>query len=227
MIFVSPTSGSDSNTGSFTLPVKTLAQAQTLSRQYNDKTISLLTGIYDFSTTGLGLTSADNGLLIQSYTGQDCILTGATQMSSSWFSPVTSSDVNWSRLTSAAQSGAYVCNLNAHGITNSGSFSIRGFNTGGTAQGELLCNGQVMTLAEYPKSGTRSFELIIQTNGSSSFVYEGTEPSKWQQPSAAKVHAFFSETWADYHMPMLSVNTASNTITLGSSVPWWGYCHRG
>jgi len=231
-LYVAPT-GSDQNSGTIASPLQTLSAARDLLRSLRSSgslpsgtvTVWLRQGSYDQPAT-LALTSADSGsagspVVYSSYPGEEAHITGAVTLDPTWFTLVTSSSAIWGRLDPAAQGQVYQVDLGAHGITDWGTLQVRGFGLRAPAALELFFNGQAMTLARWPNVGA-PLATTNATTSSTQFTYTGTRPSRWTQATDIWMQGFWSQDWADYHLPVASISPSSSTVTLASAPPQYG-----
>ncbi len=118
----------------------------------------------------------------------------------------------WLRLDPSAQGNVYAVNLAAHGITDYGTLKPGGYLMNTIAPMELFCNGRPMTLGRWPNAG-QPFASTVSAPSSNQITYSGTRPSRWTQAQDVWLHGFWENTFADYHVPVTSIDTATQTIT--------------
>jgi hypothetical protein len=231
-LYVAP-SGGDQNPGTASLPLASLSGARDRLRTLRAAgsvpagavTVWLRAGNYDQPAT-LAFDASDSGTALSpvvyaAYPGEEAHLTGAATLNPAWFAVVTSASPVWNRLDASAQGQVYQVDLKSHGITNWGSLQPRGFGLRAPAPLELFVNGQSMTLARWPNVG----DALARTNATTSstqFTYTGSRPARWTQATDAWMHGFWSQDWADFHVPVASVNPAASTVTLAAPPAQYG-----
>lgn len=221
------TTGSDSNDGSLSSPLATLAQAQIKERSLKSGgftgpiTIYLRGGRY-FLNNPLSLTSTDSGtsgnpVTFASYPGEQAVITGSKTVSG--FQGVSDSTI-LNRLSGSAQNAVRFINLPSLGINDYGSLSRRGgFLPDQNAGLELFFNADRMQLARYPNSG---FDSVTSPTTSNSFGYTDSRPASWANYNDVWVHGYFKYDWADSHLKIASVNTGTKVITVDTGFDKYG-----
>lgn len=246
-VFVSP-SGNDANPGTLSLPFKTLEAARNAVRGQivrglpaNGLTVWLRGGLYERSAA-LELTALDSGTATspvtwRAYTGETVRLVGARQLSPTWFTPVTSASTVWSRLDATAKGTVLQVDLKAHGITDFGTLLPRGFGKTNNAALELFINGKAQPLGRWPDVDNNTapynhgFTTVAAVTSATSFTMASNRLARWATAPDAWVHGYFGNYWADDHIAIAALNTASQTITLASppsyptaaGQPWYAY----
>ena len=231
-LYVSP-AGADTNPGTAARPLATPGAAQLLLRAQaasgglptGGATVWLAGGYYNLSS-GLVFTAQDSGsaaapIAYASMPGQQAHLTGGATLDPSWFTLVTSGSPVWSRLDPTAQGQVYQVNLPAHGITDYGTLKLRGYGLRSSAPLELFANGAPMTLARWPNAGAPLILTAAPSSGAQ-ISYSGTRPSRWTQATDIWMHGLWSEPWADYHLPVSSIDRTAQTVTFGQPPPEFG-----
>jgi hypothetical protein len=221
--FVSPT-GDDANPGTVSAPFATITGARaaicalkgTSGLPSGGIYVWLAAGTYDQSAS-LQFESQDSGtaacpIVYQAEPGQQVYITGGQKLDPSWFAPVDSTSPVWLRLDPSAQGNVYAVNLAAHGITDYGTLKPGGYLVNTIAPMELFCNGRPMTLGRWPNAD-QPFASTVSAPSSNQITYSGTRPSRWTQAQDVWLHGFWENTFADYHVPVTSINTAAQTIT--------------
>ncbi len=211
---VAPT-GSDANPGTAVAPFATPEKARGAIRasvRDGSRPIVWLHGGDYFRTTEFALSELDNNCIYQAAPNETPRFIGGVKLDPAWFTPVTSASPVWGRLAAAAQGKVMEVDLAAHGITDYGTLLPRGFNMSNIGPMELLVNTKPQKLARWPNAG--SWATNTRAVNSTSFTYSGTQPSRWSQAEEIWVHGNFYYDWADYAVPVTSINTATSTITV-------------
>lgn len=231
-LYVSP-SGNDANPGTMAFPLATPTGARNAIRALKAAgglpaggiNIWLFGGYYNQSNTFF-LNAQDSGtatkpIIYSSYSGSQVFITGAQPLNPSWFSLVTSASPVWSRLDPSARGNIYSVNLGAHGITNYGTLKQGGYGKYTIAPLELFFGSSPMTLGRWPNTG-QPLAQTVTVPSSTQFTYSGTRPQRWTQAQDIWLHGLWNCPWADYHLDVASVNTATGTFNLVSAPPQFG-----
>jgi hypothetical protein len=224
--YVSP-SGSDEAAGSEMSPFATPEYARDAIRAdralsgTNAPAVVWLAG-GDYLRTGtFWLTSLDSNTRYRARSGETPRFIGGRRLDNpAAFSQVTSNSPVWNRLDAAATGRVSQINLAAMGITNYGTLQPGGYLTDNAAPMELYLNGRPQTLARWPNSG--SFTNTGTALDSTNFLYTGTRPERWSQASNIWVHGFFRHLWADFALPVESIDTVNSTILLSEEPAQFG-----
>jgi len=221
-LYVSP-SGNDQNPGSADAPFATLTRARDAIRDLKSGaelpaggvTVWLAGGTYDQSRTvsfeRRDSGTADRPIVYSALPGQLVRITGAICLDPSWFSRVDSASPVWPRLDPSAHGNVYSVNLREHGTTDFGALKPGGFHIHSVAAMELFINGRPMTLARWPNRDQR----LLRTASAPSnrrITYLGSRPDRWSQARDAWLHGLWSTAWADFHVEVSSINTATKAI---------------
>ena len=241
------TTGSDTNNGtSSTTPFATLSKAQTTASTWISANggscttpvmIWLLPGeFYESAAFSLSVSgkSSTCPIVYSGYSGnQTAVLSGGKSVTG--WAPITSSDHIYSHFGVSAQANIYEVNLNSLGISDYGNFSGLPTTEGGsvtTAPLELIWNGKLMTLAQFPNynSASTSAGFVTSTaNGTTiGYNYNGTRDGTactwgWQIGSSTnpvEVHGWFADGYADSWgtVSSYSGSGSSCTITVNQTV---------
>ncbi len=246
--FVSPT-GDDGNAGTVGAPFATLEAARDAIRALRSGAglpnggvvVWLRGGTHERSTT-FALEGQDSGapgkpIVYRSYPGELASLIGGRRLDVSAFALLDSAHPAWSRLDPAARGQVWVANLPALGLVDFGTLKVRGYGVSAVAGLELSFAGNVMTLARWPDEDATSgtdYPGYVNNAGAVSdtqFHYAGTRPERWGAATDIWVHGYWAEWWSDQHLPLLGINTASQTISvaeapifgIGSGMPYYVY----
>ncbi|MDX9981186.1 MAG: choice-of-anchor D domain-containing protein, partial [Lentisphaeria bacterium] len=222
--YVAP-DGNDANLGTIEAPFSTIEQARdTVANFYQlgvepagGITVWLRGGRYEISAQVLfdqtHAATASAPVAYRGYPGEGVRLTGSRRLEAAWFTPVTDADPVWARLDSAAQGQVVKANLTANGITNFGTLLRRGFGKDGVLGAlELFVDNQPQQLARWPNG--EEFARLATAVSTTQFTYSGTRPERWTQAEAPWAHGYWYHMWADEHMAISGINTATKTVTL-------------
>jgi len=231
-LYVSP-SGNDQNPGNADAPFATIARARDAIREIRSGpglpaggiTVWIAGGTYDQPAT-IAFDSRDSGtpdkpIVYAAPPGQLARVTGAISLNPSWFSRVDSSSPVWPRLDPAARGNAYCVNLREHGITDYGTLKPGGFHIHSIAALELFINGRPMTLARWPNEG-QPLARTVAAPSNTRISYEGSRPERWAQARDAWLHGLWSTAWADFHVEVSSIHTATKTMDLAGAPAQYG-----
>jgi len=241
-LYVSP-SGNDASVGSFAWPFATLERAQgavrvLIARGLVDEVrVAVRGGIYELDQP-LELGPKDSGTATHgitwiAYPKEKVRVVGAKKLKAEKFFPVLSSSPVWSRMDPSARGKLMEINLIAQGITDFGKLNKRGFwNQGGPSGLELFFNQQPMQLGRWPDKvdfakarsnvlSSTGFVLTDRGLDKTRFTYTGTRPERWSKAEEVHVYGFFKHGWADTHVKVTDIDTATRTITLDAE-PYFG-----
>jgi hypothetical protein len=237
--FVAP-GGRDSDPGTEDQPFATLERAQATVRELKSSSglpadgvaVTIRGGIYERSAT-LTLTSQDSGepgkpIVYRASSGEQVRLVGGRVLDPAWFAEVTSASTVWPRVDAAARGKLVQVDLGAHGITDYGALSGRGFYRLHPAGLELFFNGMPMTLGRWPDPGETDSAADIQDGlarvasaiSGTQFTYSGTRPERWAAASDVWMHGYWGNSWADFHVPVAAMDTSTRTVTLGQATQY-------
>jgi hypothetical protein len=177
----------------------------------------LRAGSYFLSRT-FELTSPDSGtaaapITYAAYPGETVRLIGGKRIRN--FVPVTDPAI-LNRLPPAARRQVRQCDLKAEGITDYGSYQPRG-HSGGSAHAalELFYNGQVMTVARWPKQPplpNRGFIDITDFKEGRLF-YDDERPRRWASFEEVHLHGYFSCDWASSIVRAKEMDPVARTVS--------------
>ena len=178
-LYVSP-DGSDKNDGSYAHPLATLEKARDLVRAMDKSgrteiTVALRAGEYRIDH--LAFTSEDGGaegcpVIYRAYGDGEVILNGGITLDPAGFTVVTD-EKTLARLTNNAKKHVVYTDLTSYGLTaadwgklysvgNYSSASHYDGDTTGPAPCALYVNGEPMTTARYPNSGTLKVKSVVR-----------------------------------------------------------------
>jgi parallel beta-helix repeat protein len=225
---VSP-AGLDSNPGTPAQPFKSLEKARDAARALIAKGVPaggiavwLKGGIYERTTAlELGLldsgTSETNTVDWRAVPGETVRITGGRKLDASKFVKVTSSSPVWARLDASAQGQVVQIDLKALGITDYGTLRQRGYQQNLTAALELFVDANPMTLARWPDNNDPQTNGFAETSSpvtERSFGFTTDRASRWGNASEAWVDGYWGVPYADFHLPVASVDPSSKQIVL-------------
>jgi len=223
------TDGDDNNPGTLQAPFRTLERARdairySCSRPDGGVTVYIRAGKYflenQFSLTGRDSGTAAKPVVLQAYNGESVRIIGGTELDPDYFTLVTPASPIWTRLSPAAQGNVMQCNLPAHGITDYGRLRIRGYYQWAPSHMELCFNGEIMQLARWPNvNDDPNFAAVVQRIAGDKFKYSGTRPSNWLNASDPWIFGYWYWDWVDWYTSIVNIDTANQTIRLGSYPP--------
>jgi hypothetical protein len=222
--------GDDGADGDLAHPFATLERAREAVRRAlaagptGPVTVWIRGGLYERSAT-LELDTADAGkpdapVVWRGYPGEKARLVGGRRIDRAWLEPVTSASAAWVRIDPAARGNLMQIDLPAHGITDFGTLTRRGFNLSGHAALELFIDGAPQTLARWPDaspSDPGSGFVPLAAPAMLTFSYTGERPARWSKPGEVWLHGFWGNSFADAHVPVAAIDTVNHTITLGQA----------
>ena len=235
--------GSDRNPGTAAAPLATLAKARDQIRDLHEAsglpeggvTVWIGAGTYDqpealvFGRQDSG--TADRPIAYSAKAGEEVRLTGARALDPSWFTRVDRNSPGWARLDPAARANVYAVDLREHGITNYGILRPGGFHIHSVSSLELVIDGRPMTLARWPNVG-EPLARTVSAPSNTRIVYSGERPGRWVGAKDGWLHGLWNTAWADFHVPLASVDTATGTINFteppaqfgtGANHPYYAY----
>jgi hypothetical protein len=225
--------GSDQNPGTSSRPWATLRGARDGLRQLRashtlpegETTVIIHAGCYrqtqtvEFDARDSG--SAGGLVTYAAKRNERATLTGSVPLASQWFMPASAQTPGWGRLDPGARGHVYMAALGAHGLTMPVMNRARGFSLRAPGPPELFCNGQPMVLARWPNVG-EPFARTGVPLPRNRFHYSGDRPERWTHAPDGWLHGFWSQDWADFHVPISRVDSASHTIALASPPAQYG-----
>jgi hypothetical protein len=227
------TSGSDQSPGTAAAPFATLARARGAIRELQEAgglpvggiTVWVGGGTYDQSES-LVFGAQDSGtqdkpIVYAARPGEKVHVTGALPLAPEWFSKVNPDSPAWPRLDAAGRGKIYAVDLREHGIANFGILRPGGFHIHSVAALELVIDGRPMTLARWPNEG-QPMARTVSAPSNSRIVYSGTRPERWISAKDAWLHGLWNTAWADFHVELASVNTATKTLNFADPPAQFG-----
>lgn len=204
------------------------------SLAHNGITVWIRGGTYQMTET-FQLGSEDSGLESapirwRAFPGEVVRIVGGLTITG--FEPVRDKDI-LQRLNSTAKSRVLQLNLRAQGISDFGELKMVGMGLPiQPAPLELFFAGRPMTLARYPNNSWLSIEDVPQTGEQlihegvthtpkdgvprgrhyGRFTYSGDRPNRWSSDEGIWMHGYWSWDWADAHIQVDRIDTASHTI---------------
>jgi hypothetical protein len=194
-------------------------------------------GTYTRATT-FELTAKDSGsatgpITWRAYEKEQVRLLGGKSLHG--FQPVTDPSI-LSRLSAEARAHVLQCDLRAHGITNFGRLTRRGFECGShPAHLELFFGGQRMTLARWPNESDTTIAGTVGTVAEGDrhggelgkleegFHYQGDRPKNWKSFDDIWVHGYWAWDWADTYEEIASIDTKQRLIKTKPPYGVYGY----
>lgn len=212
-------SGSDANPGTEQQPFASLerardairaTRAQSPAKRQHPATVWLAAGDYVRDSSFL-LSKEDSGtadapVVYRAQAGASVRLLGGRRLTRT--APVTDAAI-LKRLPPAARPHVLQADLRSHGVTDFGALSSRGFSRPTQpAHLELFCNGQPMTVAQWPNAGEfttiTGFPKPMKDEWGSEtgelsggFKYLSERPRGWAPSDDIWVHGYWSWDWAN------------------------------
>ena len=225
-------SGSDSNTGSFEKPFRSLIAVQKYIDSLHEKSnINIYFRKGDYYILDSFILSEKNlpegsSILLSGYKDEVVNISGARRLDNSKFKLVAESSVS-TRLSKKAIGNVYQYDLSD--LTNSdfGIIMPNGFGRKKTPSAmELFSNNEPMTLARWPNdSSLLSIKNVIEQDSSLQpsgkadkkypiFQYSSNVNKDWKDSSDIWVAGYFSAGWAFENLPVKSIDQSSNKVSL-------------
>lgn len=220
------TNGNDSASGTESAPYKTIGKAKEAVRSMISSgnlpqggvTVYLKGGTY-YMYDGLEFTAEDSGteespITYTAYPGESVTISGETPIDVSWFKEA-GSEAKSKLIDKSAQSKLMMVDLKAHGITDYGEMSSRGyhyFNKGRYAQAELIVNGENQTLARYPNEGTMSVPKDNVDSKNMAFTYTDSRVSKWKDAKDPYIVGTISINYENNTYPVAKIDAAKSML---------------
>ncbi len=216
-IYVAP-DGDDTNPGTVTSPVATLAGAAQRVRDFKSAyglpdgglKVCFREGIYCFDSN-YTFDSADSGqpgkpVVYGSYPGETARLTGTVKLDASELTLVNNGDPVWSRLDPAAQGSVMKMSLASYGITDYG--NPKGYPC------EIIFNEQLMQIARWPND---TYSLTTGPAGDDWFSYSGSRPESWLSATDAYTTGHYSNGYFRSIAKIAAIDTVNKQITLAEN----------
>lgn len=220
-LYVAP-SGDDRAPGTRTQPLATLEAARDRLRMLRadravPATVVLRGGRYE-RTTPFRLTADDGGqpgvpVVYRAFPGEQPRLAGGRRIDR--FTPLADQPAA-DRVPAEARPSVRVADLRALDITDYGTLEPRGFNQNLPAALEVVVDGRPLPLARWPNAGWTTIVAATDADGRPTFTYAGDRPARWAEAPDAWLHGFWMFDWADQHLPVARLETATRQITLGA-----------
>jgi hypothetical protein len=234
-IFVAK-NGDDHNSGTQTLPLKTIVAARNKVRdlrsngtlQGEGAIVSIRGGIYEW-TEPLHLDKEDSGttdspVIYRAAPGEKVHLTGARRVVG--FAPVSDTRI-LERIRPEARGHVHVADLRANGIEDLGTVATKGKTI------ELFFRDKPMQLSRWPDTGFVQIKDVVGNSTFKShgipgtkegwFTYEENRQSQWNKENDAWLHGYWFWDWSDSFEQIESIDPATKTIKLHSPYHHYGY----
>jgi len=231
-LYVSP-AGNDSDAGTLDKPLQTFEGARKAVRmapQGKKVTVNFRDGIYPLNQT-VKLTAEDSGserapIAYRAMKGETPIFTGGKALTL-WTKAKDLPELD--RLTPSVRDKIYVTDLAAAGITNFGDPTDAG------KRPELICNGQLQTLARWPNQGfvragkvkgeTVLPRTYIAVHGTKEGVFEYIDAyqDRWAQEEDVRLGGYWYWDWSDQFQRAKRWDAAARTVYIGEPYHGYGY----
>jgi len=234
-IYIS-SSGSDSNSGTKVLPLKSLEMAKAIVRSFrketpNEKvTIYVEDGFYQLEKP-LVFTAEDSGtennpFVVKAFGKGTPTFTGSRELRK-W--QILTDQAKLKLLSPEAKGKIYVTNVKEAGITDFGNPIEPG------KRPELFCNGQLQTLARWPNIGFTKAGLVkgatelpptfIKKRGTKEGVFEYTDKrqNRWANEKEICLGGYWFWDWADEFQKVSKIDSLSKILYLTEPYHRYGY----
>ena len=235
-LYVSPT-GNDADAGTLKKPLQTLEGARNVicssrtSRRSKNVTVYFRGGVYPVERA-IRLSIDDSGseqapVIYKAMEGETPIFTGGKALTQ-WKKPKGAPELE--RLTALVRDKIYMCDLAAAGISDYGDPTDTG------QRPDLICNGQVQTLARWPNNGfvqagkvkgeTVLPDTYISKHGTKEGVFEYLDASqdKWAQEDDVRLGGYWYWDWKDEFQKVVCWDKDTRIVRLDE--PYHGYGYR-
>lgn len=226
-VYVSP-DGVDSNPGTISQPVKTLAAARDrLRKAEKSATRRMILRGGEFFVDGIEFNQLDGdggGLVIESHVSERARLVNGKKVPLASFTPVTDPAI-LDRLDPAARGKVLQLGLADAKISSISSYPE--FFTGHGGMIQLLQDDKRLTLSRWPDEGYVTMCSVVdsgiepQPHGGT-FVYSGDRPLRWKKSvdqSGVWLMGFWRVPWTIQAIKVASVDESNRTITFATSIP--------
>ncbi|MDR1602319.1 MAG: right-handed parallel beta-helix repeat-containing protein, partial [Tannerella sp.] len=234
-LYVSP-DGDDCNTGTASSPLQTLEGARNAVRAareiYPEKkvTVYFKGGVYTLERA-VGLTADDSGserapVVYRAMDGETPVFTGGKTLAR-WTKRDNAQLKD--RLLPQARDKMYVCDLTAEGITGYGDPTDAGKHP------ELICNGQIQTLARWPNTGfvtagiakgaTTLPATYIKVHGTKEGVFEYLDAyqDRWAQEEDVRLGGYWYWDWKDEFQKVAVWDAYKHIVRTAEPYHMYGY----
>lgn len=253
-LHVSP-DGADANPGTLAQPFASLERARDAIREIKQRsglppggvTVFLREGVYNRQAT-FALGREDSGtpeapITWAAYPGETVTLFGGTPLQHDWFVPVADGAVLERVICEEARGRLLQADLRAHGITDHGELSRRGFhkaNLGKTPPVMLYVGGERMTLARWPNPDEHFPQMLWQGDNQrrgvvarsaivdpgpkaadpdflergGTFSYDFDRPALWSQAEDIWLDGIFTWSWEWSYNQVARLDHDNRQITL-------------
>ena len=234
-LYVAP-EGNDANVGSIDKPLQTFEGARKATRAarmaYPTKkmTVFFKGGVYPMEQT-VRLSAEDSGserapVIYKAVEGETPIFTGGKKLQQ-WRKPTDLKELE--RLAQCARNNVYVCDLRTEGITEFGDPIQTG------KRPELICNGQLQTLARWPDKGfiqagkakgaTVLPDTYIAVHGTKEGVFEYIDAyqDRWSEEEEICLGGYWYWDWKDQFQKVALWDAPSRTVRISEPYHDFGY----
>ena len=228
-IYVSP-EGNDENTGTFTLPLKTVEAAQELAREYIKEgkeplEVVFRAGDYYFEKS-LDFFQKDSGVdnypvTYRAYSNEKVRFKGSKLLDLTKAKKVTDKDV-LSRIRDGFKSEICVIDLSEQGIKESqictpaeGS-SIQKLDYNREFNGFYI-NGKSQNVSCWPNGGDEASYTFTPSDSINKFTYTDVEPDRWKNAKNWWVNIFNMYDFIPLRLKVVSIDTENNVIYTGNN----------
>ncbi|MGJ5672565.1 MAG: right-handed parallel beta-helix repeat-containing protein [Nostochopsis sp.] len=164
-------------------------------------------------------------IVYRSYANEKVRLLGGKEIEK--FQSVTDSSI-LKRIQPVARGKILQLDLKAHGITDYGQLSVRGFNKPNhPAPLELFFADQPMQLARWPNKSYLTIADVPAGKNGGMFTYYGDRPKRWQNTDDIWLHGYWTWDWADSYVKVKRIDTQTHAIYTEPPHGVYGYKKDG
>ena len=230
--------GSDTNQGTFSCPVKTIAGLERIISNLSDRHVTVVfsEGSYSCLKT-FNIPPRFSSFIMKAAKGAHVEITGSCRIDASMFKPVTDSSVIL-RIKPEARNKVLACNLRDIGITDYGDYftpSPYGAHSVTPLRPLLLvADGRIMPISQYPNDGWMKVGRVSDrgsiskidgfrepndtTNRGGTFAYFGDEPKRWAKATDVWLSGFFYWGWYREQARVSEIDTLKHEFRLASAL---------
>ncbi len=201
--------GDDNNPGTLGEPFATVQRAVNVMGPGD--TCFIRGGTYlleDTITLGAGNSGdEDRPITYRPYAAEEVIVSGAVELDSDNFEPVTDTDI-LDRLPVRARDKVVQIDLGAANVTDYGQLQT-------SNDAELIFNNRIMHLARWPNVGFEYTGNVVQGGSEtepSIFEYKSNRPERWSLADDIWMLGLWVQDWSDDTVKVASIDTTNKTI---------------
>lgn len=222
LLYVSAEKGKDTQNATEEMPVKTIAKAKEIAKNYKDKKVTILVEQGDYYESIFfnkeDARSKEYPLTIKSRDNQHVRLIGAKKIDAGAAVNVSDSNV-LNRIPEESRDKVLQINLKAQGIEEYGEIVPINFGQLSLAPPELFINNSAMTLARWPNGEYAKIESVVdKSEDSFTFTAQdaGDRVQKWANAKDVWAYGFWYWDWANAGMRLKKIDANSGAMTAES-----------